>query len=57
MEIPWVWIICMTVYEVCNVLYAFYKLKEGTASLGIGVILGIWSLCLVSWLNLHIAWK
>jgi hypothetical protein len=57
MEIPWTWVVIMTICEICYGGYAIYKEQEISVSFTVGVLSGLWSLCLISWINLHVPWK
>ena len=47
----------MTVFEIVLAIYGTLDGEETAVALSIGILLGIWMLCLVSYLNMHVAWK
>lgn len=57
MQIPWAWIFLMTLFEVA---YSAYKRqKDQDFELNVGIIMGMWLLVLVSYMEAHldVIWK
>jgi hypothetical protein len=55
MELPWLWMILMTIAEV---IYGAYKIqKGGSGDTAFGIIFGIWMLALVIYMDAHLIWN
>lgn len=57
MNMPWAWIIPVTVFQLFTCVVAFNRDSSDRLSFTVGTLVGMWSLIFIMWLDSHLLWK